>query len=105
MRGVCIFLLIATVAAGLWFLLVLYVAPLGTADGFYGSYREHLAAEIGRERADRLTNEVSHQMYGLMREVVLLIGVPLSITNAAWAIFGLRMVRRRGVAPDPPEPE
>lgn len=93
MRLVFWLLLAATILSALWALFLFQMYPLGAADTLYGDYRSQLDQAVGRERANQLTEQASRTVCTCVQGAAVLVGVPLLVTNAAWALFAHRLMR------------
>jgi hypothetical protein len=101
MRTLFGFLAASTALSVLWTLFLLVMYPVGVADSLFVNVRPQLAEHVPFEKATALTGQVSHQMTGNVKSVILLVGVPLVVVNAGWALFaGCLLVR--GTRPQNP---
>jgi hypothetical protein len=92
-----IFILLAasTALSIVWTLFLLAMYPVGVADSLYVNVRPQLVEEVSFETATALTGQLSRQMVGNVRSLVLLVGVPLVMVNAGWLLFAGCLLFRR----------
>lgn len=95
MRMIFALLAVSTALSIAWALVLLAMYPVGVADSLFVNVRPQLAEDVSLEKATALTGQLSRQMVGNVQNVVVLVGVPLVVVNAGWALFAGWLLFRR----------